>query len=141
MSASWGPEQGGGRVQPRHVIAAAALRCGASVAMMTGRTRRAQAARARWVAMAVMHGRLGMSSVAIGHELGGRDHSTVLHGLAQVEGWLSAGRGWSLKGVDGFDDAALLLEKVWSYAVVLALREAEAALRAEVAAATGGGAS
>lgn len=134
MSASWGPEQGGGRVQPRHVIAAAALRCGASVAMMTGRTRVGRAVFARWIAMAVLHGRLGMSSVAIGRELGGRDHSTVLYGLAQ------AGR-LRFAAPDGMEDAALLLEKVWSHAVVLALREAEAALRAGVAPAMEGGAS
>jgi len=108
------PEQGGGRVQPRHVIAAAALACGAAPAMLTGRTRRARAVRARWVAMALMHGRLGMSSVAIGRALGGRDHSTVLHGLDRVA---------------GLKDASLTLEQAWSHAAALALREALCAAR------------
>ena len=114
MSGWLAPEQGGGRVQPRHVIAAAALACGAAPAMLTGRTRRARAVRARWVAMALMHGRLGMSSVAIGRALGGRDHSTVLHGLDRVA---------------GLKDAALTLEQAWSHAVALALREALCAAR------------
>jgi len=113
MSDRLAPNQGGGRVQPRHVIAATALRCGCAPAMLTGRTRRARAVRARWVAMALMHGRLGMSSVAIGQALGGRDHSTVLHGLDRVA---------------GLAEASLTLERAWSHAVVLALREAGAAL-------------
>ena len=114
MSDRLAPNQGGGRVQPRHVIAATALACGVAPAMLTGRTRRRFAVRARWVAMALMHGRLGMGSLAIGHALGGRDHATVLHGLDRVA---------------GLADAAPLLEAAWSRAVTLALREADAVRR------------
>lgn len=106
-------------VAPRHVVAAAAAICGLTPAMLTGRTRVRRAVCARWLAMAALHERLGMSSAAIGAVLGGRDHSTVLHGLARVECARVEGDSWPSEA-SGFACADTAIDGLWRDAAALA---------------------
>lgn len=56
------------------------------VRALTGRGRRQYAVRARQAAMWLLRERYdGLSLVAVGELLGGRDHSTVSYGIEQVE--------------------------------------------------------
>ncbi|MBI2031598.1 MAG: chromosomal replication initiator protein DnaA [Candidatus Levybacteria bacterium] len=45
--------------------------------------------RARQIAMYILRSRLNLSYVEIGNILGGRDHTTIMHGVEKVEGLLS----------------------------------------------------
>lgn len=66
------------------VIASCAERYGVLADQIMGRSRRRAPARARQAAMYVLVRRDKMSSTAVGRIMG-RDHSTVLHGVALVE--------------------------------------------------------
>ena len=57
---------------------------GVTKRQLLGKTRKAEVCRARFAVMlALRHG--GMSLPKIGQELGGRDHSTVFHGIKRAE--------------------------------------------------------
>lgn len=71
------------------VIAAAATVWRVDRALLVGRERARSIAWRRMIAMAAARRITGASSVQIGRAFGGRDHSTVLHALARVEGWLA----------------------------------------------------
>ncbi|CUW41106.1 conserved protein of unknown function (Chromosomal replication initiator, DnaA C-terminal 2-93) [Magnetospirillum sp. XM-1] len=59
-----------------------------SLRMIEGESRSRNVVRARWAVMWVLrHGR-GMSLGQIAAQLGGKDHTTVSHGLRAAEGWL-----------------------------------------------------
>jgi len=53
--------------------------------------RSAYLVRARQIAMYLLKKELGLSLVEIGNILGGRDHTTVMHGLGKIEGFLISG--------------------------------------------------
>ena len=55
------------------------------VATLKGRKRDRKTARARQVAMFLLREETNMGSTAIGRLLGGKDHSTVLHGCRTIE--------------------------------------------------------
>lgn len=59
---------------------------GLAVADLTGRRRTANIARARQVAMYLLREENGLSLPSIGEYLGGRDHSTVSHGVEKIAG-------------------------------------------------------
>lgn len=62
---------------------------GISVDELVGRNRSAKIALARQIVMFVMREELGASLPQIGQTLGGRDHSTVIHGCEKIGGELS----------------------------------------------------
>lgn len=66
------------------VVKRAAWRTGATVAALRGPGRVRRLARARWAVMVVLSDG-GLSLTRIGGALGGRDHSTVIHGLRRAE--------------------------------------------------------
>lgn len=62
---------------------------GISVDELVGRNRSAKIALARQIVMFVMREELGASLPQIGHVLGGRDHTTVIHGCDKITGDLN----------------------------------------------------
>jgi chromosomal replication initiator protein len=52
---------------------------------MTGRNRAQEVVMPRQIAMYLMRQELGASLAEIGRELGGRDHTTVIHGIEKIE--------------------------------------------------------
>jgi chromosomal replication initiator protein len=73
-----------GRVSLEGILDVAALYFGVSVADLTGRGRSARIALQRQVVMYVMREETGASLPQIGRALGGRDHTTVIHGCERV---------------------------------------------------------
>ena len=59
---------------------------GLTPADLTGRRRTADIARARQIAMYLLREENGLSLPSIGEYLGGRDHSTVSHGVEKIAG-------------------------------------------------------
>lgn len=70
---------------PGRTIERVAAYHGMSVADLTGRRRTADVARARQIAMYLLRTENGLSLPAIGEHLGGRDHSTVSHGVEKID--------------------------------------------------------
>jgi len=71
---------------PLRTIEHVAAYYGLTVADLTGRRRTADIARARQVAMYLLREENGLSLPSIGEYLGGRDHSTVSHGVDKIAG-------------------------------------------------------
>ncbi len=67
------------------VIDAVATHFGVSHQDLTGRSRRREISLPRQVAMYLMREETGTSLVDIGRTLGGRDHTTILHGIEKVQ--------------------------------------------------------
>ena len=61
--------------------------------MIYGRSRATQHSHPRQVVMYLAREYLDMTYTEIGERLSGRDHSTIVHGVAQVESVLRASRG------------------------------------------------
>jgi len=66
---------------------------GLTVADLTGRRRTADIARARQVAMYLLREENSLSLPSIGEYLGGRDHSTVSHGVEKIAGDIQSDEG------------------------------------------------
>ncbi len=64
--------------------------CGVAEEQLLGRSRRQEIALARQVAMYLMREETKASLPQIGAALGGRDHTTVMHGCAKIAGLLEA---------------------------------------------------
>jgi chromosomal replication initiator protein len=69
---------------PGRTLELTAAHFGLTVADFTGRRRTAEIALARQVAMYLLRAENGLSLPAIGTMLGGRDHSTVSHGVEKI---------------------------------------------------------
>jgi chromosomal replication initiator protein len=69
---------------PPRVVELVAEYYNLSSADLTGRSRTAPVAYARHVAMYLLREENGLSLPAIGDQLGGRDHTTVRHGVEKV---------------------------------------------------------
>lgn len=69
---------------PGRTIERVAAYHGMTVAELTGRRRTADVARARQIAMYLLREENALSLPAIGEHLGGRDHSTVSHGVEKI---------------------------------------------------------
>lgn len=67
------------------IVAAAAARFQMPRRVILGADRSRPAARARYAVFYVARTGLGKSSTEIGRAVGGRDHTTVLHGLKRAE--------------------------------------------------------
>ncbi|MFM9105372.1 MAG: chromosomal replication initiator protein DnaA [Chloroflexota bacterium] len=72
------------------VLAAVVAQYGVSADELIGKGRRKEIVQPRQVAMYLLREETGASLVDIGNELGGRDHTTVLHGIRQVEKGIGA---------------------------------------------------
>ena len=73
------------KATPAAVISAVASRFGVESDELIGKGRRKEIVLPRQVVMYLLREDTGASLVDIGNELGGRDHTTVLHGVRQVE--------------------------------------------------------
>lgn len=69
---------------PEEVLAAVANHYGLDVAALKGRSRNAEIALPRQIAMFLLREEIGISLPQIGEVLGGRDHTTVLHGCEKI---------------------------------------------------------
>lgn len=78
------PQQGSAPISPGRILAATAEAFGVSIADLEGPSRRQPLARARQVAMYVCRELTDLSLPKIGKLFGGRDHTTVLHGVNTV---------------------------------------------------------
>jgi len=67
------------------ILDAVSTNYGVSLQELTGRSRRREISVPRQVAMYLMREETGASLVDIGRTLGGRDHTTILHGIEKVE--------------------------------------------------------
>lgn len=72
-------------ITPQSVIGAVARHYGLDVRVLRGKQRDKEIVVPRQIAMYLLRKETDASLVEIGRELGGRDHSTVLHGCARVE--------------------------------------------------------
>ena len=73
------------KTSPAAVVEAVALHYKIAVAALRGRARSQEIVLPRQVAMFVAREETDASLVDIGRELGGRDHTTVMHGIAKIE--------------------------------------------------------
>ncbi|MFP6669246.1 MAG: helix-turn-helix domain-containing protein [Pirellulales bacterium] len=78
-----------GGLRIHNIAVAAAKRFGLTVADLKGRSRRRHVTNVRCITMYLAWKKGRYSLKKIGHYLGGRDHSTVLHGCRKVEQLLS----------------------------------------------------
>jgi chromosomal replication initiator protein len=78
------PQQGSAPISPGRILAATAEAFGVSIADLEGPSRRQPLARARQVAMYVCRELTDLSLPKIGKLFGGRDHTTVIHGVNTV---------------------------------------------------------
>ena len=73
------------QLTPEAVIDAVSQQYRVTVPELVGPARRRDVVVPRQVAMYLMREELGLSLVEIGQRLGGRDHTTVLHGIEKIE--------------------------------------------------------
>ncbi|MDW7981379.1 MAG: chromosomal replication initiator protein DnaA [Thermomicrobium sp.] len=73
------------RLTPELVLDVVCRHFRVSLAELVGSSRRREVVVPRQVAMYLLRDELGLSLVEIGQRLGGRDHTTVLHGVEKVE--------------------------------------------------------
>jgi chromosomal replication initiator protein len=79
-----GPQLGAAPISPGRILAATAEAFGVTITDLEGPSRRQPLARARQVAMYVCRELTDLSLPKIGTLFGGRDHTTVLHGVNTV---------------------------------------------------------
>jgi len=80
-----GPEHGQAPISTGRILAATAESFGVSIADLEGPSRRQPLARARQVAMYLCRELTDLSLPKIGSLFGGRDHTTVIHGINTVK--------------------------------------------------------
>lgn len=90
-----------GRFPVRDVIEAAAEHFGVSVAVLLGVDRHQPVARQRQIAMFIAHKLTGRSLPYIGRHIGGRDHTTVLHGVRAIQDRIARGDVETITAVNG----------------------------------------
>lgn len=73
------------RVTIPRIISTVASAYGVPRAVLTGPSRRQHHVEPRWIAMALSRALTAASLPRIGHFFGGRDHTSVLHGLRRIE--------------------------------------------------------
>lgn len=89
-----------GRIPVRAVLAATAAKFGLTVEDLTSHQRTQPLVKRRQLAMFVAHGLTGRSSVFIGRVFGGRDHSTILHGVRAVQALLESSDAGTIEAVN-----------------------------------------
>lgn len=73
------------RLSPGDVLRVVTHYFNVSLKELMGRSRTREIVNPRQIAMYLMREETGSSLVDIGHQLGGRDHTTVMHGIAKIE--------------------------------------------------------
>lgn len=73
------------RLTPGDVLRAVTMYFNVSLKELMGRSRTREIVNPRQIAMYLMREETSASLVDIGHQLGGRDHTTVMHGIAKIE--------------------------------------------------------
>jgi chromosomal replication initiator protein len=73
------------KTTPEGVLEAVASHFGAQLGDMRGRSRAKAIVLPRQIAMYLLREETGASLVDIGQSLGGRDHTTVMHGIEKIE--------------------------------------------------------
>jgi chromosomal replication initiator protein len=73
-------------IDPERIIEEVSHQYRVPVEELLGRGRRKNVAQARQVSMYLLMYELGMSPTDVGRLLGGRDHSTVIHGAGKING-------------------------------------------------------
>ena len=76
------------RFHPDEIIRTLCNYYGLKPTQIKSSKREASLVKARQVAMYILRSELGLSFVEIGNLLGGRDHSTIMHGVDKIEGML-----------------------------------------------------
>ncbi len=76
------------RFHPDEIIKTLCNYYGLKPTQIKSSKREASLVKARQVAMYILRSELGLSFVEIGNLLGGRDHSTIMHGVDKIEGML-----------------------------------------------------
>lgn len=79
-----GPKRGGA-ITPRHVISAVADYYAVTVDDLVGTSRKKDLVTPRQIAMYLIRHELSTSYPTIGHELGGRDHTTAMHAFNKIQ--------------------------------------------------------
>ncbi len=79
-------EQNRSSIDPQHILSEVALYYGISVDDLVGRSRRRAVSVPRQVAMYLLIHEIGLPPTQVGRLLGGRDHSTVIHGAGKING-------------------------------------------------------
>lgn len=77
------------KISPGKIIGAVCRHFKIEEALLSSTSRRAKIVGARQLSMYLLRRELGLSLSAIGSLIGGRDHSTVIHGIGKVEGMLN----------------------------------------------------
>jgi len=80
-------------ITPERITVVVAEQCGVEEEQLYGRSRKREIARARQVAMYLMREETKASLPQIGAALGGRDHTTVMHGCAKIADLLETDEG------------------------------------------------
>lgn len=83
------PQEKGSRLHPDDIIQEVCTFYNVKPTQLKGPKRDASLVRARQVAMYLLKKDLDLSLVEIGNLLGGRDHTTVMHGVEKIESLLS----------------------------------------------------
>lgn len=84
-------EQKNVRLHPEDVIRSTCVFYDIKPTLLKGPRRNARLVRARQVCMYLLKKELGLTFAEIGNVLGGRDHTTIMHGVDKVENLLSKG--------------------------------------------------
>ena len=72
------------QTDPQRIVLEVSRHFRVTVAELLGKGRTKKVALARQVAMFLLHTELEMSATDVGRMLGGRDHSTVIHGAGKI---------------------------------------------------------
>jgi hypothetical protein len=89
-----------GRITVRRVLEVTADHFRTPLRDLTSRSRTQPLVRRRQIAMYVARETTGRSTLFIGRHMGGRDHTTVLHGVRVVKGLIEAGDTETIAAVD-----------------------------------------
>ncbi|GBD07694.1 Chromosomal replication initiator protein DnaA [bacterium HR21] len=79
------PQQAARALSPEHILTAVADYYGLDPSVLTGKSRKREAAQARHLAMYLLRKYLALPFKTIGQLFGGRDHTTALHACENIE--------------------------------------------------------
>src|SRR3989338_8421096 len=88
LLSSFGPSQAKKNVTPKHIVTTVSAYYDVTAEEMVGKCREKRLAFPRQIIMFLMREEIGSSFPSIGHELGGRDHTTAMHACNKIRGEL-----------------------------------------------------
>ncbi len=80
------PEMSRASIDPQHILSEVAIYYGVKVDDLLARSRKRTVSVPRQVAMYLLIHEIGLPPTQVGRLLGGRDHSTVIHGAGKING-------------------------------------------------------